>query len=135
MDSSTDSPLFAPQSLPGFSQSYFNRLTEPDGRTGAGSADESSGSESVSGIFTKATRAAAPVSGDASFASSAAPGANPSPDSGTPPVPETHKFVGTVDYVAPESILGLGGDDAGVDWVSRAISLVLLLFHSADLSL
>ena len=118
MDSSTDSPLFAPQSLPGFSQSYFNRLTEPEGRTNAGSADESSGSESVSGMFTKSTRPT-PISGDASFASSlAAAGVNPSPDSGTPPVTETHKFVGTVDYVAPESILGLGGDDAGVDWVS-----------------
>lgn len=28
------------------------------------------------------------------------------------------KFVGTPDYLAPETILGLSEDDRGVDWVS-----------------
>lgn len=107
--------MFSPQSLPGLSQSYFNHLTEPESRNQGGSADESSGSESVSGLFK--TRPAT-ISLEASFVSSAGGGNNPSPEGGTPPVMETHKFVGTVDYVAPESILGLGGDDAGVDWVS-----------------
>ena len=35
---------------------------------------------------------------------------------GTPPGEQ--KFVGTPDYLAPESILGISGDDATVDWVS-----------------
>jgi len=35
---------------------------------------------------------------------------------GTPPGEQ--KFVGTPDYLAPETILGLRGDDAAVDWVS-----------------
>ncbi|THV08389.1 hypothetical protein K435DRAFT_847256 [Dendrothele bispora CBS 962.96] len=34
--------------------------------------------------------------------------------SGTPPGDQ--KFVGTPDYLAPETILGLRGDDAAVDW-------------------
>jgi serine/threonine-protein kinase RIM15 len=34
---------------------------------------------------------------------------------GTPP--SEQKFVGTPDYLAPETILGLRGDDAAVDWV------------------
>lgn len=36
--------------------------------------------------------------------------------SGTPPG-EQHKFVGTPDYLAPESILGTSEDDRAVDWV------------------
>ena len=31
--------------------------------------------------------------------------------------PGEQKFVGTPDYLAPETILGLRGDDAAVDWV------------------
>ena len=31
--------------------------------------------------------------------------------------PGEQKFVGTPDYLAPETILGLRGDDANVDWV------------------
>lgn len=34
---------------------------------------------------------------------------------GTPPGEQ--KFVGTPDYLAPETILGLRGDDDAVDWV------------------
>ena len=37
------------------------------------------------------------------------------PNLGTPPGEQ--KFVGTPDYLAPESILGISGDDAAVDWV------------------
>lgn len=36
---------------------------------------------------------------------------------GTPPGDQ--KFVGTPDYLAPETILGSSEDDRGVDWVSR----------------
>lgn len=39
----------------------------------------------------------------------------PSLTSGTPPTEKG--FVGTPDYLAPETILGLRGDDAVVDWV------------------
>ncbi|KAL1702282.1 hypothetical protein EV121DRAFT_262171 [Schizophyllum commune] len=35
---------------------------------------------------------------------------------GTPPGPGEQRFVGTPDYLAPETILGLRGDDAAVDW-------------------
>ncbi|KAH8830478.1 hypothetical protein DL96DRAFT_1593085 [Flagelloscypha sp. PMI_526] len=35
---------------------------------------------------------------------------------GTPPGPGEQKFAGTPDYLAPEAILGLRGDDAAVDW-------------------
>jgi serine/threonine-protein kinase RIM15 len=41
--------------------------------------------------------------------------------SGTPPAEQ--RFVGTPDYLAPETILGLRGDDAAVDWVCRSPSL------------
>ncbi|KAI0030720.1 hypothetical protein K488DRAFT_53668 [Vararia minispora EC-137] len=39
---------------------------------------------------------------------------HPMPGSGTPPGEQ--KFVGTPDYLAPETILGLSGDDSAVDW-------------------
>ncbi|KAJ1308500.1 hypothetical protein OPQ81_004204 [Rhizoctonia solani] len=35
---------------------------------------------------------------------------------GTPPANEQQKFVGTPDYLAPETILGIGNDDTNVDW-------------------
>jgi serine/threonine-protein kinase RIM15 len=38
---------------------------------------------------------------------------------GTPPANDQQKFVGTPDYLAPETILGIGNDDTNVDWVSR----------------
>lgn len=38
---------------------------------------------------------------------------------GTRTPPGEQKFVGTPDYLAPETILGLRGDDAAVDWVSK----------------
>jgi serine/threonine-protein kinase RIM15 len=39
--------------------------------------------------------------------------------------PGEQKFVGTPDYLAPETILGLRGDDAAVDWVG-ALFLTLI---------
>jgi serine/threonine-protein kinase RIM15 len=44
---------------------------------------------------------------------------------GTPPGEQ--KFVGTPDYLAPETILGLRGDDDAVDWVRISCSLFLFL--------
>lgn len=45
--------------------------------------------------------------------------------SGTPPGEQ--KFVGTPDYLAPETILGLRGDDAAVDWVCLLPTLTHIL--------
>ena len=45
---------------------------------------------------------------------------------GTPPGEQ--KFVGTPDYLAPETILGLRGDDAAVDWVCFDFFYLLVLF-------
>lgn len=42
---------------------------------------------------------------------------------GTPPGEQ--KFVGTPDYLAPESILGMNGDDYSVDWVCQCLEFVL----------
>lgn len=42
-------------------------------------------------------------------------------DGSTPPGEQ--KFVGTPDYLAPETILGLRGDDASVDWVGSSVPL------------
>jgi len=98
---------------------------------------ESSGSESVSGAFprrgavnTQGPRPSNYRSSDSplqSFASElthelrqhassqASLTNTPSLPSGTPPTEKG--FVGTPDYLAPETILGLRGDDAAVDWV------------------
>lgn len=51
---------------------------------------------------------------------------------GTPPGEQ--KVVGTPDYLAPETILGLRGDDAAVDWV-RPSYFVLGLHDAHDLLL
>lgn len=41
----------------------------------------------------------------------------------TPPGDGEKKFVGTPDYLAPETILGLSEDDRGVDWVCSLLPL------------
>lgn len=76
---------------------------------------ESSGSESLSGLMSR------PVSKPSesplqSFAMDLSTELR-SQSGNSPPV---DKFVGTPDYLAPETILGLSGDDRAVDWV-RAI--------------
>jgi serine/threonine-protein kinase RIM15 len=80
---------------------------------------ESSGSEGVAHLMRrkgKQTQAESPL---VSFASDLAtelrsqPG-NSGHTGGTPP---EAKFVGTPDYLAPETILGSSEDDRGVDWV------------------
>ena len=38
--------------------------------------------------------------------------------------PGEQKFVGTPDYLAPETILGLRGNDTAVDWVRHLSMLV-----------
>lgn len=78
-------------------------------------ADEvdSSGSEGLSGafLFKRSTKTESPLQ---SFASELATDLrlHVATGSRTP-----HKVVGTPDYLAPETILGLSKDDRMVDWV------------------
>ncbi|TDL29412.1 hypothetical protein BD410DRAFT_811059 [Rickenella mellea] len=76
---------------------------------------ESSGSESLSGFFLR--RSSKP--GESPLQSFATELTNDlrsysTQGPGTPPGEQ--KFVGTPDYLAPESILGISGDDVAVDW-------------------
>ena len=106
--SSADSPLMSPELLPvppmlGRAHSYFNGIPDID------TADESSGSESA-GIIPKHMRANSMV-------------AEKSGGAHTPP-----RFVGTPDYLAPESILGIGTDDKAVDWWALGVVLYEFLY-------
>jgi len=131
--------------------SYFNPRPPSGPRMGSSpyiapidDVSESSGSESVSGLFPLRGGVAiaqgshsnnyrsndSPLQSFASelthelrqHASSQASNVN-TPSlisiSGTPPAEKG--FVGTPDYLAPETILGLRGDDAAVDWVCLSI--------------
>ncbi|KAG5653034.1 hypothetical protein H0H81_002656 [Sphagnurus paluster] len=79
----------------------------------AGDDIESSGSESLSGLHTRRSIKAndSPLQ---SFATELTNDLRSHSNGGTPPGEQ--KFVGTPDYLAPEAILGLRGDDAAVDW-------------------
>ncbi|CAG8693974.1 10399_t:CDS:2, partial [Acaulospora colombiana] len=87
---------------------------------------ESSGSEGVAHLMGRRGKLAHAESPLQSFASELTTelrsqhgqsGSNAAPHSGnTPPGPPEPKFVGTPDYLAPETILGLSEDDRCVDW-------------------
>jgi serine/threonine-protein kinase RIM15 len=76
---------------------------------------ESSGSESVPGLQTRRHRVNdSPLQ---SFATELTTDLRSYSNSGGTTPPGEQKVVGTPDYLAPETILGLGVDDAAVDWV------------------
>ena len=77
---------------------------------------ESSGSESVSGLRPRRSLklADSPLQ---SFATELTTDLRSHSTSGGLNSPGEQKFVGTPDYLAPETILGLRGNDTAVDWV------------------
>ncbi|KAI0638068.1 hypothetical protein C8Q77DRAFT_1047205 [Trametes polyzona] len=106
--------------------SYFNHRTPSLPRLGSSpylplsdDPSESSGSESLASGFLSFRRngntkqlSDSPLQ---SFATELTNDLRSHPPSGNTP-PAEQKVVGTPDYLAPETILGLRGDDAAVDW-------------------
>lgn len=105
--SSTNSPAMSPDIPTQARQGYFTSLND------SGSADESSGSESVN-VIPKHIRQMSKISSNLD---------TPSVSSREPP-----KVVGTPDYLAPESILGIGNDDRTVDWWALGVVLYEFIY-------
>ena len=122
MDSAyLSSPLIYPDSMSG--GSYFaqgthvvSRIVNSPHLPPTDDYSESSGSESVSGLRPRRSLklADSPLQ---SFATELTTDLRSHSTSGGLTPPGEQKFVGTPDYLAPETILGLRGNDTAVDWV------------------
>lgn len=114
--------LTTPLTTPDAQLSSYFGLRASNGGTAATTtplalADEidSSGSESLSGAFLFKRPQKISESPLQSFASELATDLRLHVNSGST---SPHKVVGTPDYLAPETILGISKDDRMVDWVS-----------------
>lgn len=110
--------------------SYFNQRSHPVSSVGVSphqhptdDVSESSGSESLAGFPRPRAGTKSNESPLQSFATELTNDLRSHSGLGTPP--GEGKFVGTPDYLAPETILGLRGDDATVDWVCPLLCLAL----------
>jgi serine/threonine-protein kinase RIM15 len=101
--------------------SYFNQRTNSTSRPGhspyppaTDDVGESSGSESMSGLHARRSRINdSPLQSFATELTTDLRSHSTTSGCGS----TEQKFVGTPDYLAPETILGLRGDDEAVDWV------------------
>ena len=115
------SPLFPVDILSG--GSYFNPRSNPATLVGNTPyftpTDDISESESLPSLYRRGPKGDSPLQ---SFATELTNDlrSHSHPSEGVTPAGE-QKFVGTPDYLAPETILGLRGDDAAVDWVRELL--------------
>ncbi|KAF8631556.1 hypothetical protein AX15_002310 [Amanita polypyramis BW_CC] len=116
------SPLIFTDNPP--SSSYFGQRTSSVTRAttspylpASDDVSESSGSESLPGFGRRSMRTIdSPLQSFATELTTDLRSHSNSNSGGNSMLPGDQKFVGTPDYLAPESILGLRGDDAAVDW-------------------